>query len=665
MPGPMGGGPGRGRGMAKPKNAKKTIARLIQYMGKFKGLLVIVFLAVVISAGASVACDALIKPALNDYILPLFNRFKNGETLGFADYVPFLKLLVVMGLIFVLGAFASWLNSRLMLHISTKMLYKIRVDLFGELEKLPLKYFDAHTHGELMSLFTNDTDTLRDMMSQSVPQLFSSVISVVAVFIMMVTLSPLLTEIMLVTIFLMMLLAGAIGKKSANAFREQQKNIGAVNGYVEELIEGQRVVKVFNREQQTKEQFNVLNDKLCEAGTAANTYANILMPLMGNMSHMQYAIIAIVGAFRVIGGAMDIGSIAAFLQYTRSFSRPITMMSQQINGILNALAGAERIFAVIDEKDEVDQGAVTLVNATETNPSASDDKQSHLVQAFAETGEWAWRVPAGLEVAGQTEGSAKSYADESGFNLIKLCGDVVFKDVSFGYVPEKEVLHHIDLHALPGQKIALVGSTGSGKTTITNLLTRFYDVEQGKGIITYDGIPLNEIKKDDLRKSLGMVLQDTHLFTGTIRDNIKYGNLEASEAQIESAAKLANADTFIRHLANGYDTVITGDGGNLSQGQRQLLAIARAAVADPPVLILDEATSSIDTRTEYLIEKGMDHLMEGRTVFVIAHRLSTVRNADEIIVLEKGEIIERGNHEQLLAKKGRYYSLYTGKFELD
>ena len=661
----MGGGPGRGRGMAKPKNAKKTIARLIQYMGKFKGLLVIVFLAVVISAGASVACDALIKPALNDYILPLFNRFKNGETLGFVDYVPFLKLLVVMGLIFVLGAFASWLNSRLMLHISTKMLYKIRVDLFAALEKLPLKYFDAHTHGELMSLFTNDTDTLRDMMSQSVPQLFSSVISVVAVFIMMVTLSPLLTAIMLVTIFLMMLLAGAIGKKSANAFREQQKNIGAVNGYVEELIEGQRVVKVFNREQKAKEQFNVLNDKLCEAGTAANTYANILMPLMGNMSHVQYAIIAIVGAFRVIGGAMDIGSIAAFLQYTRSFSRPITMMSQQINGILNALAGAERIFAVIDEKDEVDQGAVTLVNATETNPSASDDKQVHLVQAFAETGEWAWRVPSTLEVAGQTAGGAKSYADESGFNLIKLCGDVVFKDVSFGYVPEKEVLHHIDLHALPGQKIALVGSTGSGKTTITNLLTRFYDVEQGKGIITYDGIPLNEIKKDDLRKSLGMVLQDTHLFTGTIRDNIRYGNLEASEAQIESAAKLANADTFIRHLANGYDTVITGDGGNLSQGQRQLLAIARAAVADPPVLILDEATSSIDTRTEYLIEKGMDHLMEGRTVFVIAHRLSTVRNADEIIVLEKGEIIERGNHEQLLAKKGRYYSLYTGKFELD
>src|SRR5574344_64277 len=371
MPGPMGGGPGRGRGMAKPKNAKKTIARLIQYMGKFKGLLVIVFLAVVISAGASVACDALIKPALNDYILPLFNRFKNGETLGFVDYVPFLKLLVVMGLIFVLGAFASWLNSRLMLHISTKMLYKIRVDLFGELEKLPRKYFDAHTHGELMSLFTNDTDTLRDMMSQSVPQLFSSAITVIAVFIMMLILSPLLTAVMIVTIFLMMLLAGSIGKKSARAFRDQQQNLGKVNGYIEQLIEGQRVVKVFNREEQAKASFNKLNDDLCVAGTAANTYANILMPRMGNLSHVQYAIISICGAFLVIGGGMDLGSIAAFLQYTRSFSRPITMMSQQFNGILNALAGAERIFAVIDEVPEVDEGKVTLVNATETAAASS------------------------------------------------------------------------------------------------------------------------------------------------------------------------------------------------------------------------------------------------------------------------------------------------------
>jgi ATP-binding cassette subfamily B protein len=648
--------------MAKPKNAKKTISRLIQYMGKYKGLLVIVLLAVVVSAGAGVAGDSLLKPAINNYILPLFNRVKAGETLVAADYVPFLKLLAVMALIFVFGAFASWLNSRLMLHISTHMLYRIRTDLFRQLEKLPLKYFDAHTHGELMSLFTNDTDTLRDMMSQSIPQLFSSAITVIAVFVMMLILSPLLTAVMIVTIFLMMLLAASIGKKSAKAFRDQQQNLGKVNGYIEELIEGQRVVKVFNREEQAKANFNKLNDDLCVAGTAANTYANILMPLMGNLSHVQYAIISICGAFLVIGGSMDLGSIAAFLQYTRSFSRPITMMSQQFNGILNALAGAERIFAVIDEVPEVDKGTVTLVNATETAAASSKDNKVHLVQTFAETGEWAWRVPQSLSVPNSSE---TTYADSSDFKLVKLCGDVDFSDVSFSYEPEKEILHHINLHAEPGQKIALVGSTGSGKTTITNLLTRFYDIEEGKGSITYDGIPLKEIAKDDLRKSLGMVLQDTHLFTGTIRDNIKYGNLEASEAQIQAAAKLANADTFIRHLEKGYDTIITGDGGNLSQGQRQLLAIARAAVADPPVLILDEATSSIDTRTESLIEKGMDHLMEGRTVFVIAHRLSTVRNADEIIVLEKGEIIERGNHEQLLAKKGRYYKLYTGAFELD
>lgn len=676
MPGPMGGGPGpRNRGMAKPKNAKKTISRLIQYMGKYKGLLVIVLLAVVVSAGASVAGDALLKPAINNYIIPLFKRATGGESLVFADYFPFLKLLIGMAIIYILGAFASWLNSRLMLHISTHMLYRIRTDLFTQLEKLPLKYFDAHTHGELMSLFTNDTDTLRDMMSQSIPQLFSSVITVVAVFVMMIVLSPLLTAVMVVTMFLMTLLAGSIGKKSASAFRDQQQNLGKVNGYIEELIEGQRVVKVFNREEQAKASFNKLNDDLCVAGTAANTYANILMPLMGNLSHVQYAIISICGAFLVIGGGMDLGSIAAFLQYTRSFSRPITMMSQQFNGILNALAGAERIFAVIDEVPEVDDGSVTLVNATETAASSSNDNKVHLVQSFAETGEWAWRVPQSLAVAptssskknnkSDTNYSETTFADSSDYKLVKLCGDVNFTDVSFSYVPEKEILHHIDLHAEPGQKIALVGSTGSGKTTITNLLTRFYDIEDTKGSITYDGIPLKEIAKDDLRKSLGMVLQDTHLFTGTIRENIKYGNLDASEAQILAAAKLANADTFIRHLEKGYDTVITGDGGNLSQGQRQLLAIARAAVADPPVLILDEATSSIDTRTESLIEKGMDHLMEGRTVFVIAHRLSTVRNADEIIVLEKGEIIERGDHEQLLAKKGRYYKLYTGAFELD
>ena len=554
-----------------------------------------------------------------------------------------------------------------MLHISSQTLFKIRTDLFSELETLPLRYFDSHTHGELMSLFTNDIDTLRDMMSQTIPQLFSSVISVVSIFIMMLILSPLLTLIVIALMFLSVMLAGLIGKKSALAFRDQQKAIAAVNGYVEEMVSGQKVIKVFNHEGKAIEDFNKINDELCRAGTRANTFANILFPIMGNLSHVQYAVVAIIGAIRVIGGHLDLGTIATFLEYTRSFSRPITMMSQQFNGILNALAGAERIFAVIDEEGELDEGNVKLVNASETVPAASSDGKSRLVQSYAYTGEWAWRVPKSLEISKPENESTElqSYADDENYRLTKLNGDVIFQNVSFGYVPEKEVLHGIDLHAHPGEKIALVGSTGSGKTTITNLLTRFYDIGDNAGSITYDGIPLKEISKDSLRKSLGMVLQDTHLFTGTIRDNIKYGNLEASEAQVLAAAKLANADSFIRHLEKGYDTVITGDGGNLSQGQRQLLAIARAAVADPPVLILDEATSSIDTRTEALIEKGMDRLMEGRTVFVIAHRLSTVRNANEIIVLEKGNIIERGTHESLLAKQGRYYQLYTGGIELD
>lgn len=637
------------KGVARPKNTRKVIGRLLRYIGSYKGLLVIVLCAVIVSSCASVACDSLLKPAVNDYILPLFKRASAGERLGFSDFLPFLKLIAVMAAIFLCGAGASWLNARIMMFISTQTLYRIRTDLFDELEKLPLRFYDSHTHGQLMSLFTNDTDTLRDMMSQSVPQLFSSVISVTAVFVMMIIVSPLLTAVMVVSMFFIMVLSTAIGKHSANAFRQQQSAIGNLNGYVEEMIEGQKVVKVFNREQAVKARFEQLNDELCIAGTRANTFANILMPIMGNLSHVQYAIVAIVGAVRVISGHIDLGSIAAFLQYTRSFNRPITMMSQQFNGVLNALAGAERIFAVIDEQDEVDEGTVTLVNAVETPAASSTDGHPHLVQSYAFTGKWAWKVPA-------SDGTA---------SLTPLRGDVAFKDVSFSYVSEKEVLHHVDLHARPGEKIALVGSTGSGKTTITNLLTRFYDIEDGKGSITYDGIPLKKIAKDDLRRSLAMVLQDTHLFTGSIRDNIRYGNLEASDAQVKEAALLANADSFIQHLEHGYDTVITGDGGNLSQGQRQLLAIARAAVADPPVLILDEATSSIDTRTEALIEKGMNRLMEGRTVFVIAHRLSTVRNANEIIVLEKGSVIERGNHETLMAKQGRYYKLYTGAFELD
>ena len=655
------------RGNARPRNARKVIGRLLAYIGEYRALLGIVFIAVVVSAGAGVACDSLLKPAINNYILPLCRRAQAGEQLGASDFLPFLRLIVFMACIFALGAFSSWINARLMLHISTRTLFRIRTDLFRKLEKLPLRFFDSRTHGDLMSLFTNDTDTLRDMMSQSVPQLFSSIISVVSVFVMMIVVSPLLTAVMVLSMVFIMMLAGAIGKRSASAFRDQQRNIGAVNGYIEEMIEGQKVVKVFNHESAVKEEFDRLNDALCEAGTRANTFANILMPIMGNLSHIQYALVALVGAVRVIGGHMDLGSIAAFLQYTRSFSRPLTMMSQQFNSILNALAGAERIFAAIDEEPELDDGTVTLVNASETSPSATADGKVHLVQSFAQTGEWAWHVPDSVQLAPAADAAEQlpSYADSSDCHLLKLRGDVDFSNVSFSYVPEKEVLHSVSLHAKPGEKIALVGSTGSGKTTITNLLTRFYDIEDGKGSVTYDGIPLKSIAKDDLRRSLGMVLQDTHLFTGTIRDNIRYGNLEASEAQVLAAAKLANADGFIRHLEHGYDTVITGDGGNLSQGQRQLLAIARAAVADPPVLILDEATSSIDTRTEALIEKGMDRLMEGRTVFVIAHRLSTVRNADEIIVLEKGNIIERGNHDALMALGGRYYKLYTGAFELN
>ncbi len=635
--------PPRNRGFSKPKNAKKTISRLLKYMGNYKFLWLVVLLCVLVSSGASVIGSYLIKPALNDYIIPMIGQ-QNPDFSGFA------KLILGVVCLFLLGVIASYCNSRLMIHISTSLLFRIRCDLFEKLEKLPVKFYDGRTHGELMSRFTNDTDTLREMMSQTVPQMFSSLVSIVAVFSMMIVLSPLLTLVMVVTMIFVFMLITAVGKRSAKAFRENQQCIGKLNGYIEEMVEGQKVIKVFNHEPTAKKEFEVLNNNLRKAGTAAMTFGGLMGPMMNNFSHAQYATVAIVSAaFMIMGhkgvitlnhftGLLDLGTIAAFLQYTRSFSMPISMMGQQANSILNALAGAERIFAIIDEEPEVDEGKYTLVNAYETKDKDGNNK---LVQSFASTGEWAWKNP----------------ADNS---LKKLEGEVVFENVTFGYVPEKTVLHNINIHAKPGQKIALVGSTGSGKTTTINLLTRFYDVLPECGKITYDGIPLNDIAKDSLRKSLGMVQQQTHLFTGTIRDNIRYGNLEASDAQIYAAAKLANADSFIRHLENGYDTVITGDGASLSQGQRQLLAIARAAVVDPPVLILDEATSSIDTRTESLIEKGMDSLMAGRTTFVIAHRLSTVRNADEIIVLEHGHIIERGSHDELIAAKGRYYFLYTG-----
>lgn len=635
--------PVKAKGFGKPKNTKKTISRLLKYMGNYKYLWIFVFICVLISSATSVIGSYLIKPALNDYIIPLIGKQN-------PDFSGFIKLLVgIMGL-FIVGVIASWTNSRLMLYISTNLLFKIRMELFTKLENLPIRFYDSHTHGELMSRFTNDTDTMREMMSQTVPQLLSSTITVLAVFVMMVVLSPMLTIVMMITMVFIFKIVKVIGKKSAMAFRENQKCVGEMNGFIEEMVEGQKVIKVFNHEKKAISEFSQLNENLRKAGTAAMTYGGVMGPITNNTSHAQYAVIAIVASvFMILGqthehvlnwftGALNLGTIAAFLQYIRSFTQPISQISQQANSVLNALAGAERIFAIIDEEPEVDEGKYTLVNAYDAK---NNDGSTKLVQSYANTGEWAWKNPA--------DGS-----------LLQLKGEVIFNHVTFGYTPKKTVLHDICINAKPGMKIALVGSTGSGKTTTINLLTRFYDVLEGNGSITYDGIPLNQISKSALRKSLGMVQQNTHLFTGTIRENIRFGNLEASDLQVYEAAKLANADHFIRHLENGYDTVISGDGSSLSQGQCQLLAIARAAVANPPVLILDEATSSIDTRTESLIEKGMDSLMAGRTSFVIAHRLSTVRNADEIIVLEHGNIIERGTHEQLIAAKGRYYFLYTG-----
>ncbi|MCR4822849.1 MAG: ABC transporter ATP-binding protein/permease [Treponema sp.] len=590
------------RGTQKPENTKKTILRLISYMGRFKLLWVFVFMFVIFSSLAEVFGAYMIKPAINDYILPLIGK-KNPDLTAFA------RLILTMAVIYLVGALSAYFSERFLIFISTNTLCSIRKDLFHHMEKLPLRFYDSRLHGTLMSLYTNDTDTLREMFNISLPQLFSTFFQVSGILIMMIILSWPLTLLMLVTVFFIMLLSAQIGKRSARAFRRQQENIGRVNGYIEELIEGQGVVKVFTREEECNRAFDVLNEDLRKAGSSAMSYVSVLGPLMNNLSHIQYALTAIAGSFLVIKGLSDVGTIASFLQSTRSFSRPLSQVSQQFNSVLNALAGAERIFRVIDEKIEENDGSVKV---------------------------------------------------DSSFK-----GEFLFENVNFSYTENVPVLKNINLHVMPGQKVALVGSTGSGKTTITNLLTRFYDIEEGQGQILYDGIPLKKLEKDSLRASLGMVLQDTHLFTGSIYDNIRYGKLDATKEEIEGAARLANADYFIRHLENGYDTVITGDGSSLSQGQRQLLAIARAAVANPPVLILDEATSSIDTRTESLIQQGMDALMKGRTVFVIAHRLSTVRNADEILVLEKGQIIERGNHEELLEKKGRYYDLYTGAFKLE
>lgn len=636
MPGPgmKRGGPG-GHRFQKPKNMKKTVLRLFGYLSKRKWLLILVVVLVLLSTLGMVSASYFIRVIVDDYLQPMLTAGPEN-----ADFGPLIHMLLRMAVLFALSAAASYGYARIMLILSQSTVNIIRRDLFDAMQDLPISYFDTYTHGELMSRYTNDVDTVRNFLSMGFVQTISSLVSVVATFGMMLFLSFRLTVLMLVAIAVMLVIIKKMGGKSSRYFRAQQKALGAANGFIEETIEGQKVVKVFNHEQKSIEAFSALNDELQNAATSANTYASALMPIMGNFSHVVYAAIAAAGGVFVIGNTLSVGTVLSFLQYTRSFTQPLTNLSQQFNNILSALAGAERIFDVIDQKPETDDGYVTLVNAKYT-------ENGELIECSEHTGLWAWKH--------------KHTADGS-VTYKKLEGDVEFEHVTFSYDGKKTVLNDISLYAKPGQKIAFVGSTGAGKTTITNLLNRFYEIQDGK--IRYDGINIQKIKKADLRRSLAMVLQDTHLFTGTVEDNIRYGNLDATHEQIVEAAKLANADDFITRLPQGYDTVITGDGANLSQGQRQLLAIARAAVADPPVLVLDEATSSIDTRTEHLIEQGMDKLMQGRTVFVIAHRLSTVRNADAIMVLEHGEIIERGDHDDLLRQKGKYYQLYTGQFEL-
>ena len=618
----------------KPKDVKGIIKRIFSYMYGFKIHFFLVVAGVIFSALAGIAGNALLTP--------LVNNVEDAVKTGTWDKGRFIGILVLMGCIYLVGALSSLLFQRMMMKISTTTLMRIRNDLFNKMESLPVKFFDKRTHGELMSLYTNDTDTLREMMSNSIANVISSAITIVGVFALMVAYSWILTIIVIVMLFIIVGVIGAIGSRSGAGFIAQQKAIGKANGYIEELIDGQKVVKVFCHEDAANEEFDKLNNELCEAATKANTFANILMPIMNNLSYLHYAATAIVGGIMAVSGfgGMNIGKLISYLQFTRQFAQPITQVSQQLNAVLTALAGAERIFAVIDEEPEADEGYVTLVSAVR----GADGK---LAESAEKTGLWAWKHP---------------HKADGSVTYTEVKGHVEFDDVVFGYEPEKIVLNGISLYADAGQKIAFVGSTGAGKTTITNLINRFYDVPDGK--IRYDGININKIKKSDLRRSQSIVLQDTHLFTGTVMDNIRYGKLDATDEEVYAAAKLANAHGFITHLENGYDTMLTADGANLSQGQRQLLAIARAAIANPPVLILDEATSSIDTRTEALIEKGMDSLMEGRTVFVIAHRLSTVRNSKAIMVLENGKIIERGSHDDLIAQKGKYYQLYTGMFEL-
>lgn len=610
-----------GHGFQKPKDLKGTVKKLLAYVVRYKALLVVVAICLVLSSGTSIAASYLLKPVLNDYIIP-------------GDFHGLFRMLCLMGGLFLLSAACSYVYARIMVRIAQQTVAKLRQDLFDKLQTLPLQYFDTHQSGDLMSRFTNDIDTVSEMIGNSFVSIISNAVTFVGTLAMMLYLNWVLTLITLAFLGMIGVVVKTIGGKSRVSFQKQQASLGALNGYIEEMIEGQKVIKVFHHEEKSIHEFSELNDTYRDAATAAQAYAGAMMPAMGQLTKINYAAVCCVGGLLAIGGVFDVGSLGAYLVYVKQVNQPVMQMSQQINTLLAAIAGAERIFHLMDEAPEVDEGTTVLVRV---------EKDGDVLTETAErTGHWAWKRPDG--------------------ELIELRGDVRFDHVDFSYDGEKTVLHDISLFAKPGQKIAFVGSTGAGKTTITNLINRFYDIQ--KGTITYDGIDVKEIRKESLRRSLGMVLQDTHLFSGTIADNIRYGRLSATDEEVNAAARLANADTFIRHLPQGYDTVITGDGGSLSQGERQLLAIARAAVSDPPVLILDEATSSIDTRTEKLIEQGMDKLMENRTVFVIAHRLSTVRNAKAILVLEGGRIIERGDHSDLLEQKGRYYQLYTGAEEL-